>query len=379
MDMDTYNIKDPAEKALDIMEHPKEVADEELQALLQDQEAIQFAKDILDSSFVLQSTRQKYMPDVEQELATFKKKRRKQRTYTLWKTGISIAACIALCIGLFSYLDHQAEKNAATVVTFTADNSPQQVTLDKGDGKKIVLSERKPNSSAQPSTSSQSLNYTPTTKYTTTQTHSLTVPRGGTFKLTLYDGTEVWLNANSHFVYPTVFAEKERVVYLEGEAYFKVAKDTNHPFIVKTSHVQTRVLGTEFNIRSYTPEDIHVVLISGKVEVSNRHNNAYTALAPGEDAHLQPDGNFIMKEVALEPYIYWKDGYFYFDDATLKDIMENIGRWYNINVEFRNPDAMKHKMHFVSDRTKPLEETIHLLNRLKKVTATLKNNTIIID
>ena len=86
-----------------------------------------------------------------------------------------------------------------------------------------------------------------------------------------------------------------------------------------------------------------------------------------------------MTEVDLDSYIYWKDGFFYFDDVTLKDIMENIGRWYNVNIEFRNLDAMKYKMQFVSDRTKQLEHTLKLLNQMKKVTATIRNNTIVID
>ena len=97
----------------------------------------------------------------------------------------------------------------------------------------------------------------------------------------LCDGTEVWLNANSNFVYPTAFIGDERIVTLEGEAYFKVTKDPERPFIVKTKTVQTRVLGTEFNIRSYTPEDTHVVLINGKVEVSNTKGGSYTRLYPG--------------------------------------------------------------------------------------------------
>mgnify|MGYP000059617550 FL=1 len=214
---------------------------------------------------------------------------------------------------------------------------------------------------------------------TTTQTHVLTVPRGESFKVVLCDGTEVWLNANSNFVYPTAFIGNERIVTLEGEAYFKVAKDAKHPFIVKTKSVQTRVLGTEFNIRSYTPEDTHVVLINGKVEVSNTKGGSYTRLYPGEDAHLQSDGNFVLTEVDLDSYVYWKDGYFYFDNITLKDIMQNLGRWYNVNIEFRNKEAMTYKMHFISDRTKDLEHTISLLNRMKKVTVTLQGNTLTID
>ena len=75
---------------------------------------------------------------------------------------------------------------------------------------------------------------------------------------------------------------------------------------------------------------------------------------------------FILAEVDLDSYVYWKDGYFYFDNVTLKDIMQNLGRWYNVNIEFRNKEAMTYKMHFISDRTKDLEHTISLLNRMKK-------------
>lgn len=195
----------------------------------------------------------------------------------------------------------------------------------------------------------------------------------------LCDGTEVWLNANTRLIYPTAFVEKERTVYLEGEAYFKVTPNKQQPFIVKTPSIQTRVLGTEFNIRSYNPEDSHVVLINGKVEVSNTQGGAYTAITPGEDAHLQADGNFILTEVDLDSYIYWKDGYFYFDDITLREIMQNLGRWYNVSIEFRNKEAMNYKMHFVADRRLGLEHTIQLLNRMKKVTVTLNGNTLTID
>ena len=143
--------------------------------------------------------------------------------------------------------------------------------------------------------------------------------------------------------------------------------------------MQTRVLGTEFNIRSYSPEDTHIVLINGKVEVSNTQGGSYTRLYPGEDAHLQSDGNFVLTEVDLDSYVYWKDGYFYFDDIALKDIMQSLGRWYNVNIEFRSKEAMNYKMHFVSDRSKNLEHTISLLNRMKKVTVTLQGNTLTVD
>ena len=210
------------------------------------------------------------------------------------------------------------------------------------------------------------------------QTHTITIPRGKTFKLVLSDGTEIWLNANSKLIYPTEFIEKERTVFLEGEAYFKVTKNSK-PFIVKTDYLQTRVLGTEFNIRSYSANDVHVTLISGKVQVGNISNTANVELKPGVDAALQPDGQFELKQVNSDLYTYWKDGYFYFDQLPLLEIMQSIGRWYNVNVIFRNKEAMQYRMHFISDRNSSIENTIHLMNRMKKVTLTLSEGTLYVD
>lgn len=387
MNKDTDNINrtdKSVEKAIDLMESPEEMTKEQLQKMLEDEECLQTCRDILESSLVLRQMSRKDMPDVEQELARFKKKQSALRMrLRLWKTSIGVAAMIAILFGAYYVINSFTAPELKPITVFTADATPQHITLQKDNGEKIVLDKPQSNSrtllpTAIAKSEKKELDYRKVVA-TTTQTHVLTVPRGESFKVVLCDGTEVWLNANSNFVYPTAFVGKERVVTLEGEAYFKVSKDPDRPFIVKTPTVQTRVLGTEFNIRSYSPEDTHVVLINGKVEVSNTQGGAYTRLYPGEDAHLQTDGNFILTEVDLDSYVYWKDGYFYFDDITLKDIMQNLGRWYNVNIEFRNKEAMKYKMHFVSDRTKDLEHTIELLNRMKKVTVTLRGNTLTID
>lgn len=384
-DIDNINNADESvKKALDLMESGAELSDEQLREMLEDEECLQACRDIMDSSLFLQQKSGTKLPNVEAELERFKKKQHSLRMRSnLWKTGIGIAAMIAILFGAYYFINTLTTPSIEPITVFTADATPQHIVLQKDNGEKIVLDESKANNQTLPKTvistsEKKELDYRQVIS-TTTQTHILTVPRGESFKVVLCDGTEVWLNANTNFVYPTVFVGNERVVTLEGEAYFKVTKDSKHPFIVKTPNVQTRVLGTEFNIRSYTPEDTHVVLINGKVEVSNAKGGSYTRLYPGEDAHLQSDGNFLLTEVDLDSYVYWKDGYFYFDDVTLKDIMQNLGRWYNVNIEFRNKEAMDYKMHFVSDRTKDLEHTISLLNRMKKVTVTLQGNTLTID
>lgn len=384
-DIDNKNkTEESVNKALDIMESLAEISDEQLQAMLEDEECLQACQDILDSSLILRQEEAAGLPDVEAELQRFKEKQRSRRIRTvLWRTSVGIAAMIALVFGGYFLMNSVSTPAPEPVTVFTADATPQHIILQKDGGEQIVLDKVErvnpsiPEVPTAPSPQKE-LDYRQVISKTT-QTHVLTVPRGDSFKVVLCDGTEVWLNANTNFVYPTAFVGNERVVSLEGEAYFKVAKDSKRPFIVKTPNIQTRVLGTEFNIRSYTPEDTHVVLINGKVEVSNAQGGTYTCLYPGEDAHLQSDGNFVLTEVDLDAYVYWKDGYFYFDDMTLKDIMQNLGRWYNVNIEFRNPEAMNYKMHFVANRTKDLEHTIALLNRMKKVTVTLQGNTLTIN
>lgn len=383
-----YNdIDDSIKKALDIMEYPSELSEQETSDALQDEECLQTCRDIMDMNRVMQQQQLPGSINIEEELTRFKAKHNRRKPAGL-KLAISLITAAAILTGIVFIAARMLDIFPAPdpITVFTADSTPQQITLQAEDGEKMVLGESQKDPK-QATKTKEYLDYSRTRKTTasvpnaqnTIQTHTLTIPRGQNFKVILCDGTEVWLNANTRLVYPTAFVDKERTVYLEGEAYFKVTPNKQQPFVVKTPSIQTRVLGTEFNIRSYTPEDSHVVLINGKVEVSNAQGGAYTAITPGEDAHLQADGNFVLTEVDLDSYIYWKDGYFYFDDISLREIMQNLGRWYNVSIEFRNKEAMNYKMHFVADRRLGLEHTIQLLNRMKKVTVTLRGNTLTID
>ena len=161
----------------------------------------------------------------------------------LWKITIGIAAMITVLFGSYYLINSLTTPALEPITVFTADTTPQHIVLQKDDGEKVVLDEPQSNNQVLPKTAiakseKKELDYRQVIS-TTTQTHVLTVPRGESFKVVLCDGTEVWVNANSNFVYPTAFIGNERIVTLEGEAYFKVAKDAKHPFIVKTKSVQT--------------------------------------------------------------------------------------------------------------------------------------------
>ena len=126
-------------------------------------------------------------------------------------------------------------------------------------------------------------------------------------------GLEVFLNSDSRLAYPTVFKGKERVVSLEGEAYFKVTKDAQkHPFIVKSGNLQVRVLGTEFNVRSYSPIDVRVTLITGKVAVSDTCGIHSVEMMPGQSAQLSSDGTFAVNEVDIESFFILEGRIFLF-------------------------------------------------------------------
>ncbi len=161
---------------------------------------------------------------------------------------------------------------------------------------------------------------------------TLATPRGGQYQITLPDGTKVWLNAASKLSYPKVFSDKQRLVDLDGEAYFEVARKEHQPFIVKTSSEQVEVLGTHFNVNSYVGEDISkVALAEGKVNV-RLNSNASKILHPGQQTIVQ--GKRVRVEaVNVDEVIAWKNGEFMFNNEPLPSAMRQLARWYDIDIE----------------------------------------------
>lgn len=302
------------EKALDLMESSSDISDKKWEDL-EDAETLDACKDLMDVRFLLHKHQASGMVDVEAELARLKGRRnRKKYLKMFWIWSGSVAAILVGAFFSLNYLFNVPVTSPKSVTVFAADPNEQRIVLELNDGKQFFLDDE-PKKENKQVEKRRTLDYTNLAKTSVPvvkkmlQTHSIVIPRGETFKLILCDGTEVWLNANSKLVYPTAFIEKERTVFLEGEAYFKVTKDAK-PFIVKTDYLQTKVLGTEFNVKSYTAEDSHVTLISGKVQVRSHENARFVDLEPGKDAMLLSDGLFEVKEVNSEAYTYWKDGYF---------------------------------------------------------------------
>jgi len=163
----------------------------------------------------------------------------------------------------------------------------------------------------------------------------LTTPKGGQYQLTLVDGTKVWLNAASSLKFPTVFSGTERIVELTGEAFFEVAHNSKQPFIVKTARQVVQDIGTQFDINSYADEDIvSTTLVEGSVKIYDAKGQ--TMIKPGQQYVLKADESSEVKnDVDVEEITAWKSGMFQFNNANIKTIMRQIGRWYDVDVEYR--------------------------------------------
>lgn len=163
--------------------------------------------------------------------------------------------------------------------------------------------------------------------------NTMSTPKGRQFQLTLPDGTKVWLNAASSIRYPTAFSGNERRVGITGEAYFEVTKNTT-PFVVDADgRAEVTVLGTHFNINSYSNEaHLYATLLEGSVRITKGKESKL--LQPGEQARVS-GGVQVVSSVNIEQVVAWKNGLFDFDGASLEEVMRQLERWYDIDVVYK--------------------------------------------
>ncbi|WP_343691282.1 FecR domain-containing protein [Chitinophaga sp.] len=166
----------------------------------------------------------------------------------------------------------------------------------------------------------------------------LRVPAGKDYKLELADGTEVWMNAKSEIRFPMTFNGKTREVTVSGEAYFSIKQDPSHPFIVHAGDVSVDVLGTAFNVNTYTSASPRVALASGRVALKSNNSEQVVQLSPGYEA-VYNQQTFSVDAFDRRNTLGWMEGKYYFRNATLKDIGEVINRWFDIEVVFENKSA----------------------------------------
>ncbi len=203
----------------------------------------------------------------------------------------------------------------------------------------------------------------------------LSVPYGCSADITLPDGSIAYVHAGSELSFSPQYINGKRVVIIDGEAYFKVKHDAEHPFVVQAGDVSTTVYGTEFNVNTHGTHGVTVTLVSGCVGVTSPSYSH--RMAPGDQVACGRDG-VTSQKVDLLPYTNWRDGYLYYDHVKLSEVVADIARNYNLEVRFENRDAMTALTHFVCERGADVQTVVAMLNQMGKAKVRLEGKTMVV-
>lgn len=208
--------------------------------------------------------------------------------------------------------------------------------------------------------------------------HTLEIPRGGEYLLTLSDGTIIYLNSESTLSFPVKFQGKERKVYFTGEAYFKVAKNTEHPFVVTAGELEVLVTGTTFGVRAYKDEkDIQTTLESGQVTV--RVEGKSVKLVPNKQVLFNKSTMGLeVRDVDVDLYLAWADGRLVYDNCPLEKILTDLGRWYNIDVFYSRDELRSYQFSLNMKKHEEFTQVLELIGKTGEVQFEIKDNTVIV-
>ncbi|MFZ4860738.1 FecR family protein [Sphingobacterium sp. Mn56C] len=212
--------------------------------------------------------------------------------------------------------------------------------------------------------------------------NTIATPRGGQYQVVLPDGSKAWLNAASSLSFPVQFQPNERRVKMTGEVYFEVAKLANKertgrvPFFVETDKQTIQVLGTQFNVNAYTDEPFtRTTLVEGSVRIHAANSSNSILLKPGQQAVLKDQ--FTVNTIAVQGVISWKNGDFVFQGESLANILRQVSRWYDVDIDC--PEELgKLRFNGMVSRSKPLSSLINIIQSTQKVNIELQGRRLIV-
>jgi transmembrane sensor len=205
--------------------------------------------------------------------------------------------------------------------------------------------------------------------------NTLVIPETQIFKVTLSDGTEVWLNSLSQLKFPFVFSREKREVWVNGEAYFKVAKNPYRPFIVHTSLTDIKVLGTEFNVNTYDSLQINVALIHGSVSTSSKSGQSIL-LKPGFQVEFGRSKQFNVTDFDSSKILSWMKGIYFFQNSSLTDLATVIYRWYGETLVFDNPKLSSSHFTGALFKDKSLKDFLDNLSLTSNISYQIEGNIV---
>ncbi len=351
-------------QTLDLMEAGAEADPALIDELEQNDELRRQCREIEAMTTALRMQREKV--DVEAQLASF---HRRHTGKARLRTAAIIIGIAALFAGAVMILRHEpATKSANPALVYTPGASHGSVVLSReGNGKEVIAVTGQ----------DQLLSFRTASGRVTldkVEVVTLEVQEGKSFSVELPDGSRVWLHPGSTIVFPERFIGNLREVKLSGEAYFQVRHDPSHPFTVRAGKMETTVLGTEFDVTSYSDRPATVTLVSGSVAVKAAGRQC--RIRPGTQVTLNADEQMEIKTVSTEKYTNWRDGYFYFDNTSLREVLTEIGRNYGVSVECSDTALLGQRMHFVAERHQSLSAILSRLREITPMQTSLQGNVL---
>jgi hypothetical protein len=302
-------------------------------------------------------------------LQQIEEKQEKRKKYIRIGGMLKYAAVAIIFFGIGALLFYEKENQylpyySHEMVSESVDN---EARLIRPDGESILLQENNSlieyNTQGQVVVNNNVLNTVETGRKGTPELNQLFIPYGKTSEIVLPDGTRVFLNAGSRLIYPEFFNDKNREVFLVGEAFFEVKKDEAHPFIVQTNDIRLKVLGTKFNVSAYASDNsVETVLTEGKVSVEPIDAGVFsksTILVPNQMASFnRSTKQFSLKMVDTDYYTLWKEGILKFESTDLSRIIKRLERYYNVRFFYEDPFVGTVKISGKLDLKQSMEETL---------------------
>lgn len=309
-----------------------------------------------------------------------RKQKLQRRQHIRWYAAA--AACVAIVFSVFIFNHREEAPVVADASTISVGKQMAYLLLSSGE--KVVLQEHLRDTITTGGSHRQiilnngkvEIENTPGDTVVDEEYHTMEVPRGAEYNLTLSDGTKVWLNADTRLKFPTHFNSGKRYVELTGEAYFQVSRDETRPFIVHSGDIDVRVLGTEFCIRNYTDKATLATLVKGSVEVTD-FVGRQMILKPGQQT-VTANGYTSVRDVETIYYTSWKDGYFIFENTPLEEIMEELSLWYDCQYFFQNTAAAELRITARLKKYDEIDVLLGILSKTNEIQIEKKGNAILI-
>lgn len=319
------------------------------------------------------------MIQVEKEWKKLQKKNKRLRGQgrkMFFLAVAGMAAVFLLAIGMLFLFRSSPE---VEVISIARQQEPKKVTLEYANGKTFVLDVNSLVMNDKGKITDHVVAKENMAVVEELRLNRLSVPKGCDFSLTLTDGTVIRLNADSRLQYPSEFSGDSRIVYLEGEAFFNVAKDKTKPFIVKTKKLDVEVTGTSFNVMAYPSENsIRTTLVQGGVNILTKDGKVCKLLAGEQCIVDTASGKFVVNQVNVAFFVSWIDGQFFFDNESMESLMRKIARWYDVDVIFENEELKSELFYGTITRSDEITEVLDILVLTKTMHYEIKDRTVYI-